>query len=266
VNAASQSGPSVTALDLRGCSSPTPPGRARPRPTGRSCPAAPGQRWHRPRATPPARRRAARPPPAAGTRHRPRRPGPWQGRPQILTADAHRQLSEEDLQAVALGRGADLPEVGEAQPGACWSGTSPRQPPKSADWSTKLATCTCPLSLESATAGRPGSLGGATKTSSLKPASNRYRALTSGLVTRRAAWRGGKRSFRLRRFRRPIRSIHGPGEVLGASVRGLFPRGRRQDQRGGPRVLVACPDPTAGNLRARDLLSTVRSVQTDPAG
>jgi hypothetical protein len=47
-----------------------------------------------------------------------RRLGRWQARPQILPADAHRQLSEEDLQAVALGRGADLLEVGEAHPGA----------------------------------------------------------------------------------------------------------------------------------------------------
>jgi hypothetical protein len=39
-------------------------------------------------------------------------------RPQILTADAHRQLPEKDLPAVALGRGADLLEVGEAYPGA----------------------------------------------------------------------------------------------------------------------------------------------------
>jgi hypothetical protein len=176
-------GPSITALDLRGCSSPTPPDRARPRPTGRRCPAAPGQRWHRPRAAAPGRRRAEglRPPRERGTdrgglllqhgrpgplarhhdreRHlhhpsrgrpadapddlgigrgpqgfagtgeggtgivvesgcdRRRRLGPWQARPQILPADAHRELSEEDLQAVALGRGADLLEVGEAHPG-----------------------------------------------------------------------------------------------------------------------------------------------------
>jgi hypothetical protein len=44
--------------------------------------------------------------------------GRWQAWPQVLTADAYRQLPEEDLAAVALGRGVELLEVGEADPGA----------------------------------------------------------------------------------------------------------------------------------------------------
>jgi hypothetical protein len=166
----SSSAPLVTALDRRCCSPPTPPGRVRPQPTGRTCPAAPGRHRHRPLGRRPcsaacaasAHLGNAAPTAAAcssntvvqtpsraittanaactilrdAIRQKPRndlgigraaqrlprtheqgmgvamepacdrrrRLGPWQSRPEILP-HAHRQLSEEDLPAVALRRG-----------------------------------------------------------------------------------------------------------------------------------------------------------------
>src|SRR6266508_504158 len=85
----------------------TPSGRRSGSPLDRSSCAAPPVHPRTPR----GRRHGVRPPAR-------RTAWLWQGGPQILPADAYRELAKEDLPAIPLRRGADLPQVGEAHPGA----------------------------------------------------------------------------------------------------------------------------------------------------